>query len=74
MFTSSTNIHDNVHFVTSTVKATQGIIDSIERDVSDIRASVKNREQQRTDQAQLVVLMQAQNRALEVLILTCLVE
>lgn len=56
----------NIHFVTSTVHAAADIVDSIEKDMLDIRSTIRNREQQRLDSDELIRLLQAENRALNV--------
>lgn len=56
----------NIHFVSSTVKATKDIVDSLESDIQDIRSAIRSREQARTDREQLIMLLQTENRALYV--------
>ena len=56
----------NIHFVSSTVKATKDIVDSLESDINDIKSVIRAREQARTDREQLIMLLQTENKALHV--------
>jgi hypothetical protein len=63
------HLFQNIHHINQTVKVTEDIIDSIERDVQDVKQIIRNREQQRFDQGQLLQLLQAENQELHVCII-----
>eukprot|EP01039_Chlorochromonas_danica_P003084 gene3084-3372_t len=55
----------NIHFVSSTMHATREIVDSIEKDVMDIKTTIRNREQDRLDREQLIALLRTENQTLQ---------